>query len=225
MPQHFWDEAVSKIGYLINRFPTPILNHCSPYYCLFKIQPNYSLLRIFDCAYYLNLHPYATHKLTQCFDRCLPCRSIGSSTVVYHSITYTRSPWLLFPHLSASCRLAIISWPTESSCYGCSRHSSLSSSAILTQLTHLSCGSTSLSRSTWYLSTSTHVISCRVIWYYFPSLPLRTFPFRGLVLKLTGRYGAHDQALWPLVRTPFVRFKWLHPPTRSAVNGQWIGQQ
>lgn len=43
--------------------PTPVINNESPYLKLFGSQPNYLKLRVFGCACYPWLRPYAAHKL------------------------------------------------------------------------------------------------------------------------------------------------------------------
>lgn len=49
MPLKYWDEAFANVVYLINRLPTPILNHLSPLEKLFHTKPNYSFLKVFGC--------------------------------------------------------------------------------------------------------------------------------------------------------------------------------
>lgn len=50
IPQCFWWDAFTKATYLINRLPTPSLQHKSPYYSLYKTQPDYTFLKTFGCA-------------------------------------------------------------------------------------------------------------------------------------------------------------------------------
>ena len=52
--QYRWD-SFSTVVYLINRLPTPVLNHLSPFEVLFKQKPNYHFLKSFSCACYLLL--------------------------------------------------------------------------------------------------------------------------------------------------------------------------
>jgi hypothetical protein len=63
MPLKFWDEAFITTTYLINRIPCKVIHHQTPLEKLYQIQPNYSLLRIFGCACWPNLHPYNQRKL------------------------------------------------------------------------------------------------------------------------------------------------------------------
>jgi hypothetical protein len=70
VPLHFWDDAFQTTCYLINHLPTPILKNASPFETLFCTPLDYYVLRIFGCACWPNLCPYASHKLqprsTQC---------------------------------------------------------------------------------------------------------------------------------------------------------------
>jgi hypothetical protein len=70
MPLKFWDDAFLTATFLINRFPTHVLNYASLIATLFGADPSYSFLCTFGCACWLHLHPYQTHKLsfrsTQC---------------------------------------------------------------------------------------------------------------------------------------------------------------
>jgi hypothetical protein len=47
---HYWVKAFLTTVHLINRLPTPVLNHQSPYFKLFHTHANYSLLKTFGCA-------------------------------------------------------------------------------------------------------------------------------------------------------------------------------
>lgn len=58
LPLQFWGESVQTACYLINRLPTPLLSHKSPYELLHKSPPIYSNLRVFGClCYTTNLTP------------------------------------------------------------------------------------------------------------------------------------------------------------------------
>jgi hypothetical protein len=57
VPKRFWDEACQTSCYLINRLPTPTLQHKSPFQKLFNRSPDYKFLRIFCCACFPNLRP------------------------------------------------------------------------------------------------------------------------------------------------------------------------
>jgi transposase InsO family protein len=71
LPQSFWVESFLTATFLINRLPTPLLNHCSPYFMLFQQIPDYSLLRSFGCLCFPLLRPYASHKLMFRSKRCI----------------------------------------------------------------------------------------------------------------------------------------------------------
>jgi hypothetical protein len=62
-PLHYWAKAFQTAYYLINRLPTPVLNHESPFQKLFNLRPNYTFLRVFGCACWPHLWPYNKHKL------------------------------------------------------------------------------------------------------------------------------------------------------------------
>ena len=58
IPLCFWGESLQTTCYLINRLPTPLLKHKSPFELLHHRSPNYSTLRVFDClCYATNLLP------------------------------------------------------------------------------------------------------------------------------------------------------------------------
>jgi hypothetical protein len=71
LDSHYWVEAFLTAVYLINRLPTPVLNHQSPYFKPFHTHPDYSLLKTFGCACYPLLRPYTPHKLTFRSKKCL----------------------------------------------------------------------------------------------------------------------------------------------------------
>lgn len=47
IPLNYRTEAFSTAVHLINRLPTPILHHISPYEAIFNIKPDYTSLKIF----------------------------------------------------------------------------------------------------------------------------------------------------------------------------------
>jgi histone deacetylase 1/2 len=55
MPLKFWDEAFLTATYLINRTPSKILEYTTPLERLFHTTPDYTSLRVFGCACWLNL--------------------------------------------------------------------------------------------------------------------------------------------------------------------------
>lgn len=71
LPQNYWVESFLTAIFLINRLPTPLLNQCSPYYMLFKQQPDYSILKSFGCLCFPLLRPYVSHKLMFRSKRCI----------------------------------------------------------------------------------------------------------------------------------------------------------
>ena len=66
-----WDEAVCTTVYLINRLPTQNLKNCSPYRLIYRQEPDYSLLKSFECTCYPCLRPYATSKLDARSEKCI----------------------------------------------------------------------------------------------------------------------------------------------------------
>jgi hypothetical protein len=63
MPLKFWDETFIAATFLINRTPSKVISYATPLERIYKVQPNYSALRIFGCACWPNLRPYNQRKL------------------------------------------------------------------------------------------------------------------------------------------------------------------
>lgn len=73
-PLQCWVEVFFSANYLINGFPSFVLDLRSPSEVLVGLPPTYTALRTFGSACYPYLRPYATHK----FDpRSLQCIFIG----------------------------------------------------------------------------------------------------------------------------------------------------
>lgn len=67
----YWVDAFLTSIYIINRLPTPTLNHISPYAKLHGKDPNYSLLRVFGCKCFPLLRPYTANKLEYRSKACI----------------------------------------------------------------------------------------------------------------------------------------------------------
>jgi len=63
VPPRFWVEALSTAVFLINRLPSTVIDLDSPFFRLFKIQPNYNDLHTFGCVCFVHLPPFERHKL------------------------------------------------------------------------------------------------------------------------------------------------------------------
>lgn len=63
LPLRFWTFAFNTAVFLINRLPSPLLAHKSPFEILFRRPPDYSHLKIFGCACFPLLRPLNSHKL------------------------------------------------------------------------------------------------------------------------------------------------------------------
>ncbi|CAL2235970.1 unnamed protein product [Prunus armeniaca] len=75
-PSRFLCEALSTAIHLINRLPSPTLNHNSPFTRLFGHPLSYSNLRTFGCVCYVHLHAHEHTKLTA---QSIPCAFLGYS--------------------------------------------------------------------------------------------------------------------------------------------------
>jgi hypothetical protein len=74
LPLKYWVDSFLTSIFLINRLPSLVTNNTSPFFKLFKKEPDYTLLRTFGCLCYPLLRPYAAHKLSF---RSKPCIFIG----------------------------------------------------------------------------------------------------------------------------------------------------
>jgi histone deacetylase 1/2 len=71
MPLKFWDKAFLTAVFLINRLPSKVIDHQTPYERLYGSKPDYTFLRTFGCAVWPNLRPYHAHKLQFRSKRCV----------------------------------------------------------------------------------------------------------------------------------------------------------
>ncbi|RVW94165.1 Retrovirus-related Pol polyprotein from transposon RE1 [Vitis vinifera] len=110
MPLSYWPFAFSTVVYLINRLPTPTLNHLSPYFKLFGTFPNYSKLRSFGCLCYPWLRPYTSHKLESRSSPCVfvrysPTQSaylcLDTSTARLYTSRHVRFVESIFPFVTS----------------------------------------------------------------------------------------------------------------------------
>jgi len=83
LSNRYWVDAFLTSVYIINRLPTLVLDHSSPYEKLFQRHPNYSLLRVFGCKCFPLLRPYTSHKLEY---RSKSCIFLGYSHAGYRCL-------------------------------------------------------------------------------------------------------------------------------------------
>jgi hypothetical protein len=76
----YWVDAFLCATYIINRLPTPILEHISLYFKHYNKEPNYKALRVFGYKCYPLLHSCGPHKLNF---RSKSCIFLG-----YHHVGY-----------------------------------------------------------------------------------------------------------------------------------------
>ena len=76
LPLSYWPYAFQTAVYLINRQPTTLLHHISPFESLFNQSPNYLKLKKFGCLCFPLTWPYNTHKLQP---KACPCVFLGYS--------------------------------------------------------------------------------------------------------------------------------------------------
>jgi hypothetical protein len=78
MPLKYCDEAFLAATCLINQTPTKLLSYNTPLHKLLGAAPDYSSLRVFDCACWPNLHLYNSHKLEL---RSIKCVFLGYKNI------------------------------------------------------------------------------------------------------------------------------------------------
>ena len=70
----FWGNCVTIVVLLINRTPSPLLKHSSPFNILFKKEPNYHALRSFGCFSFASTLPSSRNKFSP---RAVPAVFVG----------------------------------------------------------------------------------------------------------------------------------------------------
>jgi len=71
LPSSFWVEAVHATIYIINMFPTQVLNDTTPYKAWFGVQPNISHLQIFGSTYFLYVPKENRKNLDEKYIKCI----------------------------------------------------------------------------------------------------------------------------------------------------------
>jgi hypothetical protein len=111
LPLSYWVDAFTTAVYLINRLPTSILQHQSPYVKLLHKNPDYTFLKVFGCACFPFLRPYNSHKMMYRSKKCIflgycsnykgyRCydptskRAIISHHVVFDENTFPAKDWI-----------------------------------------------------------------------------------------------------------------------------------
>jgi hypothetical protein len=74
LPMSYWSCAVSTATHLINRLPTPNLNHKTPWEMVFHAPPDLIHLKSFGCQCFPLSTPYIAHKL---HPKTIPCVFLG----------------------------------------------------------------------------------------------------------------------------------------------------
>jgi hypothetical protein len=111
LPITYWANAFNTAVYLINRLPTAVLKHQSPYAKLLHKSLDYYLLKIFGCACYPLFRPYNNHKLMYQSKKCIflgycsnyrgyKCydpiskKTIISRHVIFYEHTFPAQDWI-----------------------------------------------------------------------------------------------------------------------------------
>lgn len=76
-PLNLWFDAFATATYIINRLPSSVLQHKSPFEVLFGCPPYYPTFKPFGCRVFPYLRDYSPHKLAP---RSAPCIFLGYSS-------------------------------------------------------------------------------------------------------------------------------------------------
>lgn len=74
LSKKFWFDAYATAAYLVNRIPSQVLDHTSPYETLYRSKPDYTLLRVFGCLCYPFLGDICDDRLSP---KSIPCIFVG----------------------------------------------------------------------------------------------------------------------------------------------------
>lgn len=85
LPVKFWGEAIMTATYLINRTPSAVMNHRSPYELLYKEKPSYSQLRVFGSICFVHHRSRDKDKFGKRSRRC-----------IYVGYPYAQKGWKVF---------------------------------------------------------------------------------------------------------------------------------
>ena len=74
VPISFWGDCVTTAAFLVNRTPSPLLKHNSPFNILFKKELDYHALRSFGCLAFASILPSSRNKFSP---RAVPAIFVG----------------------------------------------------------------------------------------------------------------------------------------------------
>jgi hypothetical protein len=96
LSNRYWVDAFLMAVYIVNRLPTPVLQHHSPYFKLYNKESDYQKLRVFGCLCYPLLRPYGLHKLEY---RSKPCIFLGYNFAGYKCLDLVTNKSYLSKHV------------------------------------------------------------------------------------------------------------------------------
>jgi hypothetical protein len=71
VPKHFWGDAVLIACHLINRMPSAVLNHRSPFSLLYPDRTPFPLTRVFGCVAFVHVLDSRQDKLSPWAHKCV----------------------------------------------------------------------------------------------------------------------------------------------------------